>query len=244
MKREHDTTSTGTVARPNQRRRSSKRKSKFDMKLINQVIDKRITGVAEKKFFDTTLLYTSASTTYPFDDATTFIDLSSMAQGIADNERTGDTILVNSVEVNYFVYSQNASGQSKLFFLRTTIFQWLADDSPIISDIVESVSALNNIISPWRHDTISIRKMYYNRVVTLFDDASAGTYRVSDNDFVEKEFIDLRKRPISQRKVQFRGGTTAGMHHIWLNITTNIPAASQSTGWNILYKLRLNYTDS
>jgi len=250
MKREHDTTSTGTVARPNQRRRSSKRKSNKNMppiKMLNAAIDKRIVVLAEKKFKDTTATYNNISGTYPFDTGVIFLDLTEVANTSppTDSTRIGDQILMNSIEVNYLLYAPATSAQAPRFMIRTTIFQWQTDDIPTISDLVEAGSAtLENIISPWTHDTISIRKIYYNKVVTLFDSQSASTFRVNNNTFVEKQFIDLKKRPISERRIQYAGGGLTGSNHIWANICSSVPVGTQASAWNAIFKIRINYTDT
>lgn len=248
MKRERDTSSAGTVSqRKTFRKKSFRRNSKNLMppiKLLNAAIDKRMHQTAEKKYFDTSLTYSSVSATYPFDNGDVMIDLSSPAQGTGDLGRIGDEILLNSIEINYLIFSPNAAAQAARFITRVTIFQWAADSTPDISDLVQAgASTVDNLISPWTHDMQGLRKILYNRVITLFDDRAAAVFRVADNDFVEKEFIDYKKKPLKDRRISFIVGSADGYNHIWLQVTSSLDAASQAAGWTLRFKMRINYTD-
>lgn len=157
-------------------------------------------------------LLTNATVT-PDNVTGTFSCLNLVAQGDTNTSRTGNSILMRSVNIN-IRYSINASASHST--IRTILF-WDKEangSTPIISDILATASALGN----YNHDEASRFQVLYDKPLVLSNTGTQELYK------------RIYKR--LQRHTHFDGTTAAVAdivdYSLWLffvsDEATNVPA--------------------
>jgi len=95
---------------------------------------------------------------------------------------------------------------------------------------------VENLISPFTHNTKENRKILFDQTILLFDSFSSA--------LVRKVVIPLGKFQNKWGPVRYDAAGTTGQRKIWWLGLSNIADASVSQMWNTYFYSRLNFYDA
>lgn len=239
---------SGGVFQFKKRRRSVRKKKTLTATDVKRIAKSAVRDILEHKHYNKLIEYTTASPTYPLAGAGIITDVSDMAQGVLDTERTGDQVTYTSWTFSVMVNAPDSIAQFPGVFIRVIGFLWRAGSAVSIPDILTTGNASRNeIISSYDHHTKSVRKILFDKTVTLFDRAgdSGGTLlsRMSNNSWVEKFYVNLTTTlKKSDRVLAYDpAAATTGYNKLYVAFLTTIP--TQASGWLITGYSTLMYLD-
>lgn len=158
----------------------------------------------------------------------TITDICDMIQGDANNERLGDSVYLQSFNLRTH-FSASSTNQ----IIRFIVFQWLDDDVPVPSSILNSsqVGTLNAPLAPYDVDKHN----------ATFKVLSTKTYQITNGSNGNSQGVySLYIKGNMKPYVQFQKTTTVGTNKIYLLTITN-DTAINSIPVNGITALR--YTD-
>ena len=116
-------------------------------------------GQQEKKFliFNQPIIYSPSGLT-PL-----FVHLTQLAQGTTDSNRIGDTVRLNGLFVRQHIDCSKTNQGA--YSMRFMIIQWLDVATPVLSDVLQSVTTVTAaVISGYRHDQASRYRILHDTV--------------------------------------------------------------------------------
>lgn len=208
--------------------------------------------MAEKKYYDLT-----------FDDGgimgigslTTdgqMWSLSTVSQGTADNRRIGDKITMNSIEIRMVLYAdKTVKPVEPSQFYRFIVFKWYDDTTPTVGDIIENTGSNFVIVTPLQHDKKVKRKVFLDTVIPVFHDVKPTGYVAADSfrlvynmPITRTFFIDLKKKSMKVRQVNYEGGTVTGVGKFYILVLGSTTATNELTDpVHYSVEVRNNFTD-
>lgn len=196
-----------------------------------------IKSIAERKFYDNTVIQSPAGNN--LNDLGFIYALSDLTQGSGQNQRIGDKCTGNSVEWRGYLYSPGAVTTVPYILIRVIFFIWKDDTTPLLGDILEDPA--NPLISPFTHDQAVKRKILYDKTWTQFLDPTTKNTTVPNKN--TKAIIPLSKIKRGLNIVNFQGGTTIAINHVYFLSVSNTPNGTPNTEWNFGHSFRYNFID-
>ena len=184
--------------------------------LSRKDVKRIVKGMAEKKFYTT-----QSNNTYDFSGS--FIRLAEIAEGSGVDQREGDTIEVNRVDLHFQVAKADTNNT-----VRFIVFSKETNVQPTsATEILESTSQYA-IISEYQQERLYSFKVLYDKCVTVNADKEVSpVYNVS---------IPMKI------KCKFSGATSisAGSRDLWLLIISDSGAATHPS---VLLRTNTKFTD-
>lgn len=194
-----------------------------------------IKSIAERKFYDNQIGQTSAGNN--LNDAGFLYALSDMTQGAGQSQRIGDKCTGSSLEWRGVCFSPALVTTVPYITVRVIIFVWRDDTTPVLADIIEDVT--NPTLSPLAHDTKIKRKVLFEKTWTQYLDPTNKTVTIPNQ--LVKAVIPLNK--MKYNIVNFQGGTTIAVNHIYFLSVSNTPNGTPNTEWNFGHYFRYSFID-
>lgn len=204
-----------------------------------------ITQFAEKKFFDNNDNY-SLVTGSPITTK-----LTSIIQGSTVNQRIGDKILINSIEVNvsYTIVASVSTLAPQNFWTRLTLLIWKDDSSPTSTSVyqqttVTGTDCIHN--SPLRHDLKIKRKILYDKVDrhTCLVNLATLIRPGSINFPIQRRiFIPFKNMPMSLRTLNYQQGSVTGVNNIFMIESLEDDSALGIPELAAQHCIRINFCD-
>lgn len=167
-----------------------------------------------------------------------FFALTDMNQGSGQQERIGDKCTGSSLEVRMVISSPGAATTSDYMLMRTIIFVWKDDTTPILSDILET-GAWNPVLAPLNHDTKVKRKILYDAVSAHYLEPVTKN---SMSPVKYKKIVLPLNKLRALNMVNFQAGTTIAVNHIYiLHLADTANTANQT--WTLNATYRYNFID-
>jgi hypothetical protein len=191
---------------------------------------KRKKGDKAKKFFDSV-----GPGVFSVSNAgITPVTAVSMAQGVAVNQRVGDTIYLDRLYLNYSI---NAANTDIFSSCRIIVFQWhpntAISGAPAITSILQNV-ALNGMYNFYDWNLSNQYIILYDRVHSLAGTAAAPTSSSNQNWYGE---ISLQ----CPRKVEFQAASMSGSNTLWVTAISDSAIAPFPV---LSFTTRITYNDS
>lgn len=221
---------------PMKRRTFRKRKPRLftqaQAKQLKKMVDNRLIKDSEKKYLDTSA--TNSAVTYVgFNNTAAGIDLTAVAQGVAQGQRVGDMLRPTNLTVKYNLYWHNNAATTDGNTVRVLLVKWKNVGNPTLSNILQSVTQYNVVNSAYhwidQHD---------DDYTVLYDK------RHSCNYSQQTAHGEIRVNPRSLSPINFdpAGGSGNGVNKIYMymcsddsGIVSGYPTGS--------YYARLQYVD-
>lgn len=239
---------TGGVLQFKKRRRvSKKKKGPLTVQDVKRISAKMVRNTLEHKHHEFTTAYVNGTAPYPTDTNGRIDDMTAITQGILDTDRIGDQLTYTSITMRMLVFSPNTSTQQTGFFVRSIGFLWREDSVPVIGDILQTTSSIVDIISSYEYHSKTVRKILWDKTVTLFDQPviTGGTvgYRTTQNSWVDKFYINLTQTLNKKDRVLMfdPAATIYGYNKLYHLLLTNAPAAAN--GWQIYNYAQIYFID-
>lgn len=217
-------------------------------------------AAAEQKFLNT-LLPGDPTPLFTISAGGVIIDCSAVTQGTADTQRIGDKLTVNSFEVKWMwtwttrtvdtgtgipIFNENSHA-----CVRAIFFKWYDDTNPTVTDILDtsSAGAVAGFYAPhlsYNHDKKVKRKVFMDKVQQLtsqivYDYQNVDMVKFPAHRAMGNEYIDLKKKSMKVRVINYQGGTTTGVGKFYLLLISDQIVLH---GPACLYNVRLNFTDA
>lgn len=229
------------------RRRSFKKKKTLSAADVKRIAKSAVRDVLEHKHWDKLVEYTTASPTYPLGGAGIITDVTDIPQGVLDADRIGDQITYTSWQLRIMVNAPDSIAQIPGVFIRVIGFLWRAGAAFTVGDILQTGNANRvEIISSYEHHTKPVRKILFDKTVSLFDrggDNGTLLSRMSNNSWVEKFYVNLTTTlKKSDRTLQYDpAGSTTGFNKLYVLVLTTVP--TQASAWLISFYSTVMYLD-
>jgi len=183
---------------------------------VQQMIRSNFNQVIEHKF----ITYSTAP--FAINNSGSIIDFTTPSQGVLDTDRVGDSILVTSVEANFWalVGAQEAA-------MRIIVFQWLPNTVPNVSDILFSSGTSQAPLGSFVQDTRKLFRVMYD---SLF-----GLNQAYETHAIRRVSLKNLKIP-----VQFAQTTTAGTNKVYALFISSNGSSSPTLG----YSFQIHFDDS
>lgn len=239
----------GGVLQFKKRRRSTRKRKSLTVKDVKRIAANQIRGTLEHKHWDLSQNFNAGSATYPLQAAGLIIDMTGIIQGLQDSQRIGDQITYTSWQYRVIAYSPDTTAQNTGFFLRVIGFLWREATTPIVADVLQSGNlAISELISSYQHHSKPVRKILFDKTVTLFDRSIVGTsgaigHRVTENSWIEKFYVNLTTTlKKSDRVVSYDPvAGVAGYNKLYVCMLSNING--QALAWPISTFSTILYID-
>lgn len=214
------------------KRRGATRKGKHLTKGQKSDVKKIIAAETEMKYNNYNFSQVTVGTTAQFDDIS-----ANLIQGISDLQRVGDRVkLTGSAYLRLFVHGgQPTQGFD---YIRFILFQWRQDSAtaPLVADILlNGSSGSPDYTSAYNHDKRSLYNIFYDETFELL--GSPVNSEPPQSNYAQHRVLTL-KVPLKQ--VQYIGGGTTGMNHIYALYMSGSAAANPS----LFYTFKYMFTDS
>lgn len=238
----------GGVLQFKKRRRSFKKKKTLSAADVKRIAKSAVREILEHKHFDHVVDYTTASPTYPLTAAGLVEDCTGITQGVLDTDRIGDQVTYTSWQLRIMVNAPDSTAQIPGVFLRVIGLLWREGTAPTVGDILQTGNiARTEIISPYEHHTKPVRKILFDKTVSLFDRSvvSGGVigYRMSNNSWIEKFYVNLTTTLKKEDRVLMfdPAASITGSNKLYLCVLSTIP--TQASGWLISFYSTVMYLD-
>lgn len=165
--------------------------------------------------------------------------VSGIAQGDTDSDRTGDRVMLKKIYLRW-----NLVGYDTYNFVRFMVFQWKPDNliSPIPGDILlPGSSGAIDFTSQYNHDKRQMYKIMYDKVLTTVGDGSQTSLTVYP---YQSNFIHYNKKTliIPNKQLQYDGGSsTIGTNQIYVMAVSDSLVPTHPL---VSYTMKILYTDS
>lgn len=196
-----------------------------------------IKSIAERKFYDNTLLQTPAGNN--LNDAGFMYALSDMTQGSGQNQRIGDKCTGSSIEWRAYLFSPGVVTTVPYILVRVIFFIWKDDTTPVVGDILQDPA--NPLLSPFNHDQAVKRKILLDKTWTQYLEPTLKNATIP-NKFM-KAVIPLSKVRRGLNIVNFQGGTTIAINHVYFLSISNTPNGVGNNEWSFGHVFRYNFID-
>lgn len=204
-------------------------------KAVTKIVKDKIYAASEHKWYGAG--FTPVST---FGSATGYNQqgMITMAQGIGDNQRTGDTITLRSIQCNVRMNAVAAT-VGAVQHIRVLVFQFKMNNSagiaPTVTDmLVNDVSAggLKTANSFFNVDFIRQYVILYDKVITVIQGTNKNVYNL-------KFRVPLK---YARKKIQFNAAGTNSDGNIWIATIGSEPTLVANITTAAEYRVR--FTDS
>lgn len=197
--------------------------------------------MAEHKFYDVEKAFistggngiTSAGQIYPLTD---------LLQGNTDITRIGDKATGLSLQLRWTIEPPNLANQERNLLFRMIIFIWKDDTTPVLADILNVSAVVQQAQYFLNHDRRVKRKVLLDKEY-MFNAFSDGTniWSMFNPSKAAVEYINLSKLKRGLNIVNFEGGTTTAINHIYMLLITD--AATSINSYDCKLATRFNFVD-
>jgi len=157
--------------------------------------------------------------------------LSVVANGTALDTRTGDEVMVRSLEINYFVYSED-SALSKMAVVRLIVFQWIPNNlvlPPTPVQLLQYIGSILSPLAPYNREKFPMFRILLDQGMNVGAlNKSASAFNIITTGFV------------NNRKIHFNTGLSTGTHQIYALAISNVNADHPT----ITFSAKIHYIDA
>lgn len=213
------------------RRQNSRRPRGFEVKPLNPTQKQQVKDIIkvrqELKFFPASKSGVAVSTTPTIDD------LSAIPQGSTDNDRDGDRVRLETLELRGVLINADVTNH-----YRIVVFSWFPNSTPVAGNILLNGPSGNvDAFSCYSHDNRQLYKILWDKFYFC-----AGNGGAASNPYTPTSEQPLYFRvPVTPKQVQFAAGTTNGTNKVYILYLSDSGAISHPV---IHYATKLLYTDS
>lgn len=171
--------------------------------------------------------------------------LTPVVQGVADNQRVGDQLTLNSINIRGVMLSGDGATANRFNDIRIVVFQYKDSDmNPLVSEMFLSntvtSAAAQNAYSNRNIDYLAEYNFLYDKTYHL-DYGLQNASNYGQTGILSKHFEIKVPLKWVKKKVQFTAATTNTVNGIWLMAIGS--SASVATNPSIGFSWSVGYTD-
>lgn len=199
---------------------------------MNKAIARSLSRFVEAKYFDIKTTVSTVNNSTPYMQS-----LTNITQGSGDSQRVGDSIKLQSLQLNLNFYANVLAAVATTY--RLIIFKWNPNDgstAPVIGQILNT-GGVSDGYEPLYLPNRDFRAQYhilYDKTFNPIGNTNTLGQATSKSAFIRKIRIKLRN------KIQFSAGGTTGTGKIYMLITAD--GGATEGVWNFVN--RIMYKDS
>lgn len=206
-------------------------------KALQEVAERKYLDVTQTNIFGGTPLYYTGLV-YPMADIT---------QGYTSNQRIGDKCTLTSLQLKIYVRPPYFTGNfQRDMILRIIIFSWKDDTVPGVFDILQppsnTIDVNYNCLKPLNSERKVMRKLWYDKTFTFFDDTQAAGVSAPDGaSRVMNIFIPVKKMNVISFSANASTVGTNKLYILMINNVTDINPGIRP--WDVRFSSRANFVD-
>jgi len=187
-------------------------------------VNRMIKQTMESKYKDSLSTSSNLNATGIFEDTT------DISQGDTATTRDGDEILLQSLEVNFYAFTDPISND-RVNACRVIVFFWNSNNTPIVTDLLEDATGSLPHLSPMNNGN-------KKRILILYDRRFLVQSQTGPQGVIPQRFVISIPRKL--QKVTYVTGSNNAVRRLYIFFCSD---SSATPSPDIQYYVRLRYKD-